>query len=699
MIGLVATGFLALAGSGHLDVPTLALVCAGLLLRAAIVAGFVRPKFSNGVIAAIAVGYIGLYALDAFVISRDPFAATVHGVCFIALLKIVTAESDRDYCYVGIIAFFALLTAAVISVRASFFPWLALFVFFAIAAFTTSEIRRGVRSFKNSASVAGPRLAWRLAGLAGTSATLTLILTAGLFLLIPRTARMAASWLPSAPRGFIGISDRIDLGRFGDIAKDDRPVMRVRPYSQNMPRNLKWRGNALSSFDGRRWTEPAYPGFPARPITGTIVVADPWQRSRRDGSRFVYRVDLVDAGSGTLFIAGVPEFLNVDAPRIERTAEDSYRVLSVSPDEPLRYEVSAHTGPPLEYVLSPAERWRNLALPPIDRRIRLLANAWAGNGLDEVQARRIEYRLRSEFRYTLDTPRVRSRDPLADFLFVRKAGYCEYFASAMAVMLRTLGIPARVATGFQSGYFNDVSGVYVIRASDAHAWVEAWIDGEGWRTFDPTPPDTSSPKGIFARLGMYLDAADTQWQQWVVSYDFMHQLELAGRFQRALAEWARAGQFGSGLLLNRNAWTAKQVRRAAAWGARGFALALLIAVLVIFGPRLWRDLERYRKVRRIVRTGGGPADARVLYERMLDLLARRGYHKPAWFTPAEFAGGLPDSIGGDVAQFTALYNEARFGEARFGHHASLPELEAANVASLNTRMAELLERLASLPAK
>src|ERR1700748_2821104 len=111
MIGLVASGFIALAGSGHVDTPTFTLVCLGLCLRVAMVLGWVRLKFSSGFIAIIATAYIGLYALDAFVISRDSFTATVHGVCFIALLKIVTAESERDYDYVGIIAFLELLTA------------------------------------------------------------------------------------------------------------------------------------------------------------------------------------------------------------------------------------------------------------------------------------------------------------------------------------------------------------------------------------------------------------------------------------------------------------------------------------------------------------------------------------------------------------------------------------------------------------
>ena len=112
-----------------------------------------------------------------------------------------------------------------------------------------------------------------------------------------------------------------------------------------------------------------------------------------------------------------------------------------------------------------------------------------------ASASRIQERLHREFVYSLDAGNLAVRDPLANFLFVTKRGYCEYFASAMAVMLRTQGIPSRVVTGFQSGYFNDVSGSWVMRASDAHAWVEAWIEGRGWVTFDPTPPGVAHADG------------------------------------------------------------------------------------------------------------------------------------------------------------------------------------------------------------
>ena len=126
--------------------------------------------------------------------------------------------------------------------------------------------------------------------------------------------------------------------------------------------------------------------------------------------------------------------------------------------EDLHYEISAHSGPALPEPLYADDRGRYLRLPPIDTRIWALARQWAGEGDAFERARRIQEHLRHDFEYSLESSDVPLRDPLGNFLFVTKRGYCEYFASAMAVMLRTLGIPSRVATGFQSGFYNEVSG-------------------------------------------------------------------------------------------------------------------------------------------------------------------------------------------------------------------------------------------------
>jgi hypothetical protein len=175
-----------------------------------------------------------------------------------------------------------------------------------------------------------------------------------------------------------------------------------------------------------------------------------------------------------------------------------------------------------------------LQLPPLDPRIAALARTMtARSATDLERARAIERRLRTDYVYALEMPSHEPADPLADFLFTRRRGYCEYFASAMAVMLRSVGVPARIATGFQSGIYNPITGLWLIRASDAHAWVEAWIPGNGWTTFDPTPPDPNGPgAGLLAKLSLYLDAAGTFWREWVVAYDPRRQGTLADRLQR-----------------------------------------------------------------------------------------------------------------------------------------------------------------------
>jgi hypothetical protein len=654
LLGLITSGYFALAGSGYLDRPTLILTFAGLLVRAAMVAGLLRIEIPASVASLTALGYVVFFPIDFYFISHDFLETTVHGVCFLATVKILTARSNRDYVYTGVISFIELISAALLSAQSSFFACLALYVVFAIAAFTSAEIRRGFERHKQSIAPARRGIGWRLAAVAFTCTCGILIITAGLFLIVPRTARMAAMLFPNAPR-LTGFSNVVDLGGFGKISRDDRPVMHILPYSRALPADLKWRGAALSHFDGRRWLEPPLPGRPIPTVHGYAEVADEFQRARRDGHRLIYRVDLQNSGTGALFIAGVPEFINIDARNLVATPENAFRVFGPF-NETLRYEVSAHSGPPLPSSLTPAERNRFLDLPLVDIRIYALARAWSGDGDALDRALRIQSHLQRDFKYTLDGPERPARDPLADFLFVRKEGYCEYFASAMAVMLRSEGIPARVATGFQSGYFNDVSGLYVVRASDAHAWVEAWIEGLGWTTFDPTPPSgRTGTASLFSRIDMYLDAADHTWQEWVVSYDLGHQVAIAAKFDAALRGWSRAGANSGG------SWTTLVRAAARTWGA-GILAALMIGLLAFFfGPPLLEGWRGKMQLRRIARSGGSPSDASVLYERMLNILARRGFQKPGWFTPVEFARHLPPEENRKVVEFTEVYNSIRFG--------------------------------------
>lgn len=653
LLGLIMSGYFALAASGYLDRPTLILTMLGLLVRAAIVAGLVRIEFPSWIVSVAGLVYIAFFPIDFYFLSHEFLTPVVHGVCFLATVKILTARSNRDYIYTGVISFMELIAAALLSAQSSFFACLALYVVFAIAAFTSAEMRRGFERQGQIAAPARARVGWRLGVIAIAATAGILVITVGLFLIVPRTARMAAMLFPNGPR-LVGFSNGFALGGLGAISRDDRAVMHILPYSGALPADLKWRGAALSHFDGRRWSEMPFPIHPVATEDGHAEVANQFQRSRRDGRRLIYRVDVQNSGLGTLFIAGIPEFINIDARNLLVTAEDAFRVYW-PPGQAMRYEVSAHSGPPLATALSPAERFRDLELPLIDPRVVLLAQKWSGEGTPLERALAIQSHLRKDFKYVLDGPEKPVRDPLADFLFVRKAGYCEYFASAMAVMLRAEGIPARVATGFQTGYFNDVSGFYVVRASDAHAWVEGWVPGRGWVTFDPTPTASETRNSLFSRLNMYLDAADHTWQDWVVAYDPGQQVAIAMKFEAALRGWRHSGMTPSRSWMNRFAAKAKW------WSLWLLTASLLVGGGIVFGPRIWREWRVRVRLRRIVREGGSPSDASILYERMLAVLERRGFEKPAWFTPVEFARHLPEGQIQIVQQFTALYNSIRFG--------------------------------------
>jgi protein-glutamine gamma-glutamyltransferase len=663
LLGLVASGFFALAGSRYLDAPTLWLSFLALALRAVMVAGWVRFTIPVQLVSAAALAYVAFYPIDFYFLSRDFFTATLHGVCFLAAVKILTAETNRDYLYTSAVAFIELIGAAILSFQSAFFGWLALYLLFAIAAFTSAEIRRGLERSTLIAQPPRARLAWRL-GLVTCAATVgILVITAGLFLIVPRTARAAAMLFPNGPR-LTGYSGVVDLGGFGEISKDNRPVMHVLSYSRDLPRGVKWRGTALSLFDGKRWSEPPLAAVEVSASHGTAEVAGRLQRSRRDGRRLLYRVDVNNSDTGTLFVAGTPEFINFTAPRLVKTTEDSFRVLPVTGEE-LRYEVSAHWGTPLPSSLSSMERARYLQLPPVNTRIWSQARAWAGDdGTAADKARRIEDHLRRDFEYSIDSTNRPVRDPLSNFLFVTKRGYCEYFASAMAVMLRTQGIPARVATGFQSGYFNEVSGLYVVRASDAHAWVEAFVPirggaGEGWVTFDPTPPaSTARNAGISARINMYLDAADSMWQQWVMAYDLGHQAILAAKFESTLRALSQA-HWRPDHSWKTNSWSGFQpaLKKSAGWSVAFILLAALAFVGKTRGREIWRRFE----IRRIAKGKGTVSDATLLYEHMLAALSRRGFLKTPSSTPREFAKSLPAEEGGLVERFTSLYYSVRFG--------------------------------------
>jgi len=663
--GLVVSGYLAVAGSGYLDTPTILLTGAGLLLRAVLISGLLRFEISPKLVAALTLAYIGFFPLDYLWLSRGFIQAIVHLVFFLAVIQILTARTNRDYLFMATIAFMELLAAAILSANSNFFLFLALYLLFALAAFTSAEIRRSLAKGHTVARQGLRRFHARLAALTAVITVGILVMTAGLFFMLPRTADAALRRLVSKRFRLPGFSNQVTLSGTGEIQASSRPVMHVRFVDGLAPPNLKWRGETLSRFNGRTWFEPSWdPHWIAPFRTGLFQLASDEQRLR-PGRRFRYGVSLDGIDTDVLFFAGMPEIVYLRQPAIMSGSDGTFR-LGHPPPEGFFYDVYGWLGDSTpatgDEFLSGLDREKYTSLPPLDPRIPALAR-YIVRGLndDGSRAAAIAKQLRRRYGYTLELPAKPVADPLAYFLFTRRKGPCAYFASAMAVMLRTLGIPARLVTGFQSGIYNSLTGLYVIRASDAHTWVEAWLPARGWVTFDPTPPDPNySASSLLTKLALYADAAETFWQEWVVSYDLGHQATLADRMERAgrsvSVRWLdRLIDIGANWQERAHSW----LFDSGFWWLGALAAGLLGGWTA---PKLWRVWSMRRRVERLRRGQASVADATLLYQRMLKLLKRRGYQRPAWFTPYEFACSLPPSeMGTLVLRFTTAYNALRFG--------------------------------------
>ena len=673
---MLASGFLALAGSEHLDWISQAALLVALAARAAKVSGWLRIDWSLRTISIAMLAAVCFYPLDYWYVSASGPWAGLHLAAILTALKLLTAKTDRDYMYLKMIAIVELMAAAMLAVNLGFFVFLALFLLFTVATLASGEVRRSAK-LKETVARAGQRAFSRR--LSVTSAVLCggiLFMTAGLFFVLPRAARGALSgFMPDGPH-LPGFADKVTLGDIGRIQQSSRTVMHIRADNGENLNGLRWRGGALTRFDGKTWDNPVS-GYGERLNSSRGLLYELGRALKnRPGREIGYEVQLDEIASDTLFFAGKPETIVILSP-VWRSAEGAFHVQGAPPGLIYRAfsyveeENAAAILPPGR--LSSSDRADLTQLPDLDPRIPALARTMAGDAAtDAEKARAIERHLRHDYGYTLELLSKPVRDPLAYFLFVRKKGHCEYFASAMAVMLRTLGIPARVATGFQSGVFNPLTGWQVVRASDAHSWVEAWLDDSGWTVFDPTPASTEADsQGIFGRASLLYDAANQFWHDWVLRYDLSRQVTLASR----LHQWKFDRTPGS------SGWadgSMDLIRRAAPWliGA-----AAVVIVLLFFGPDLLRWWRSRRDVIRVRRGEGQVSDATMLYQRMLMTLQRRGFQKPAWITPAEFVRVLPESeMAVLVEDLTAAYNELRFGG----------KLDAAG------RMVRMLDRLEAL---
>jgi transglutaminase-like putative cysteine protease len=680
---LLVTGFCALAGTGKLDLLSLAVAASALILRGYHVFQGKSVAIPERWATYLTVLYFAFYALDYFFLSQGFVSATVHMVLFITVVKIFSVQRERDLVYLAVLSFLMVLAAAVLTVDTLFLLTFGLFMLIAMATFISMEMRRSERAA--DAIAVSPRSERKfhrsLYWVALVLATFTLAGSTVIFFILPRMNMGGYLRSLGSQSDFVtGFSDSVNLGGIGRIQQSTAAVMHVQVLKGTMPGDVKWRGTALSKFDGRRWTNPPHDinvvySLRNQPLDlSRLPSGVPLFSPAAHHSTLGYRVVMEPVGSYVFFLVSTPLKVNGPYPEVAISPEGAVYKSERGRGEGARtidvYQGESDTTDPEPLVRHldsqdyPAGIQRYLEPPPrLDARIpKLASEITASARTNYARARAIESYLRRNLGYTLELP-GQEADPLANFLFLRKRGHCEYFASSMAVMLRTLGIPARVVNGFRGGEYNDLNHTYIIRGRDAHSWVEAYFPEYGWVTFDPTPSAAAVPtRQGWARVALYMDALQELWREWVVNYDFSHQVRLSteiGTRTNALQSRFRSWYLRNYLEMVRRVKGLQEMKDIPSGNLVLAGSMALLVVAMPFAPRAWRALQRARVLKDPRQSPGSAAS--LWYMRLIKVIERRGIHKTPAQTPMEFALAIADpAVQKNVVEFTESYERARF---------------------------------------
>jgi len=649
--------------------------------------------------------YLAFFPADVLFLSRfsvgnstNPplFAAllgAVHFLIFVTVVRFYSAVTDRDALFLSMLSFAGILAAAVLTVDTTFLILFFIFLLFGVSTFVGMELRRGavgaVSPVLHVHTERDRRLNRALSLSALSVATGSIILGSVLFFFFPRFSAGylgRASFSTSLMSGF---SENVELGQIGEIKKNSTVVMRVQTGKPIAYDRLRWRGIALTTFDGRRWTSSEHNAQKLQPgDDGWIHTAEFPQKTDPPKRGMIYTVYLEPMATDAIFVPGKVISLKGNFSGESGNSFGAIRrtyIFRDSTDTLLNpfhnYAATRYAGfsllPPLnaaklraastEYSSNIVPTY--LQLPTeLDPRIPELARQITKNARTPFdKAVTIESYLRNAFTYTLNLTGKPGDDPLAHFLFETRAGHCEYFASAMVVMLRTLGIPSREVNGFLPGEYNDLGGDYIVRASDAHSWVEVYFPGTDWQTFDPTPAAPENETGFLTRLGQYADWMEIVWSEWVIGYDFAHQLVLAQNLQRDSRNWSESARdwFERKQRAGKKWMNSWQIRRGVLGYLLPIALVLFLAALRFnLIAELSRRVHLFFQLRGSNAVRSDPQLASRLYAELLRMLARRGLMRGRSQTPFEFAAAVDSpNLAPAVREFTQLYGQARFGGA------------------------------------
>jgi len=637
-------------------------------------------------------------------LGADVLVIGAEFLMYLLVVKLFNRRTNKDYQHVYILTFLQLVAGTVLNTEFTYGFFFLGYVIAATWALILFHLRREMEDnflLKHSADKASERVAVkrilnsrRIVGrrfFVGTSVVSMTVFFASvlLFLMVPRIGFGLFFNKKRSGVNMTGFSDGVTLAGHGLLKSDRTVVMRVKVPGRYQGRDapyIHWRGVAFDQYKNGRWRRTRE----APPTRQTIIPSGNYeqhhllyQQGNLTNRMLHYRLNtgmkqeiyLEPLGYDVLFGASMPLVFEYrtdfrkrrrhsrkvrnDEIRHAHTAGIHYTVYSRVQKPPARLLRKAPHYVPLGFDVYTKWQWPH-AKQISKATIELAKKITRGLTNDYDRAVAIETWLRTKLGYTLEMKDPGEREPIDFFLFHRKKGHCEYFSSAMTIMLRILDIPARNVNGFLGGEWNEYDDYIAVRAGDAHSWVEAYFQGYGWVTFDPTPPGQRDSLGRGGggwvdKIRRWFDTLRFKWFKWVIEYDLARQLSLFKSLGNTFRRGTSSLKLSLGSLRSwakRNKWTLL--------GCGGF-------VVLLIGFLWWR--RRRRRQGRGTSSGGGRRGPRnpvaALYNVLLAKLARYGIRRAPSLTPREHATALRKASAPGATEFaelTELYYDAEYGE-------------------------------------
>ncbi len=464
--------------------------------------------------------------------------------------------------------------------------------------------------------------------------------TAIFFIILPRTDMPILDFLNGHHRAQSGFSDKVNLGDVSTIQENETVILRARVTPGIPEANMYWRGIVFDSFDGKKWIVSNL-----EPVKGPL-------KTPNIKDKITQEVILEPYGEPYIFCLDIPLYVKI---RKSTALFDPNRhiFLLKNPVMERSYYKCISTRAHLSSVVKDFNRYLQLpselpdALYDIVKRLKVDKNP-------EKTARKISHWLQNSFAYTLSTLPVTEK-PLEDFLFKTRKGNCEYFASALGVMLRMVGIPSRLVAGYRGAQYQPIGNYYVVLQNDAHVWVEAFINGKGWIRLDPTPGISLSKRvkrarSLFFRLRLYMDFINFYWNQLVILYDLNRQISLLRQVRRNIEKWMNL----SVKLGNIRSW---RISFNTEESLKSWLITICFVCAALFTVLGFVFLKKAHK----------KSSEEKLYKKFIKKLSRYGVDtKQASETLEEFAlkieKSLPKDVSYRVSKFIGLYNDCIYGK-------------------------------------